>query len=149
MLRFSAALAVSLLLFAVPITASETDSQQSGKVSRAPEAARDDDSGSYVAERAIFRDATSGALRKPSPKETSELVRSLKTLTKRGELKATTTGDGTGVVELDGQYQMVIVARAAEDGTYETLCVSSFEEAAEFLGLKRSVAPTEREAGEK
>ena len=148
MLRFSAA-AVSLLLFAVPITASETDSQQSAKVSRAPEAARDDDRDSYVADRAIFRDATSGALRKPNAKETLELVRTLKTLTKRGELKATTNSDGTGVVELDGQYQMVVVARATDEGSYETLCVSSFEEAAEFLGLKRSVAPIERQVGEK
>ena len=38
---------------------------------------------------------------------------------------------------LEGEQANVIVARAKEDGQYETLCVQTFEEAADYLGLVR------------
>jgi hypothetical protein len=41
------------------------------------------------------------------------------------------------MVDLDGQFQMTMIARPIEGGGMETLCVATFDEAASFLGLKR------------
>ena len=38
-------------------------------------------------------------------------------------------------MSLDGSLQGVILARPNADGSYETKCVFTFEEGAEFLGL--------------
>lgn len=92
----------------------------------------------WVGTKAIIRDAKTGKIRKPSEAETRELVRTLRELTAR---------PGAGprrVVSANGQVQatadvgipQVIVARATADGQYETLCVSTFDEAAGFLGLQ-------------
>ena len=92
----------------------------------------------WVGTKAIIRDAKTGKVRKPSEAETRELVRTLRELTAR---------PGAGprrVISADGQVQatadvgipQVIVARATADGQNETLCVSTFEEAAGFLGLQ-------------
>ena len=95
----------------------------------------------YTAEVAILRDAATGALRKPTDAETAELVATLKKLTKRSPLVPTTNADGTITIEFNGEYDNVVLARAKEDGTYETLCVSSLEEGVSFLGLKRVETP--------
>lgn len=86
----------------------------------------------WVGSRAIVRDAATGKLRKPNAKETTELVKTIKKLTARMALRTESAGPG-GVVE-PGTMQ-VIIARATEDGGTETMCVGSFEEAAQFLGL--------------
>lgn len=92
----------------------------------------------WVGTKAIIRDAKTGKVRKPTEAETRELVRSIRELTAR---------PGAGprrVVSADGQVQstadvgvpQVVVARATADGQNETLCISTFEEAADFLGLQ-------------
>jgi len=92
----------------------------------------------WVGTKAIIRDAKSGKIRKPTEGETRELVRTLRELTSR---------PGAGprrVISANGQVQaiadvgvpQVIIARATADGQNETLCVSTFEEAADFLGLQ-------------
>ena len=46
-----------------------------------------------------------------------------------------TLANGTKAVNIDGRFQSVMLARPNEDGTSELRCVTTFEEAAEFLGL--------------
>ncbi|MFL6248688.1 MAG: post-PEP-CTERM-1 domain-containing protein [Thermoanaerobaculia bacterium] len=89
----------------------------------------------WVGTRAIVRDAKTNKLRKPTESETRELVKTIKQLTTRASIRTESAAAQGGVIE-SGSMQ-VVVARATEEGTMETLCVGSFEEAAEFLGLKQ------------
>lgn len=91
----------------------------------------------YVATRAITIDAQTGALRIPNAEETQKLVDSLAALTNRSTegLQATTLANGTKAVNLLDRFQSVILVRPNADGTSETKCVTTFEEAADFLGL--------------
>ena len=134
--RFPALLVV-FLMSAVSLFAADDKTQE--KVSSEPQASVDNSS--YTAELAIIRDTKTGQLRKPDAKETAEMVATLKKLTRRPELTVTTSSSGTGTVELGEEYSNVILARAKEGGGYETLCVSSFDEGAQFLGLRRVDAP--------
>jgi len=91
----------------------------------------------YVATRQITIDAQTGVLRLPTPQETQELVNTLVELTNRSTegLQVSTLANGTKAVNIDGRFQSVMLARPNEDGTSEVRCVTTFEEAAEFLGL--------------
>jgi hypothetical protein len=92
----------------------------------------------YIGERAIVVDAKTGRLRKPTPEEVAAILDFLEPLTRTGPegLEFKTLSDGTRQVLLDGRFDNVVLARPAADGTMETRCVSSLEEAARFLGLK-------------
>ncbi len=87
----------------------------------------------WVGTRAILRDDTTGKLRKPTETETRELVKTIKQLTARPSVRTEATSTRGGVME--SAPAQVVIARATEEGTMETLCVQSFEEAAAFLGL--------------
>lgn len=87
----------------------------------------------WVATRAIVRDVKTGKLRKPTETETRDMVKTIKQLTARPAVR-TEGASAQGGVSAAAPVQ-VVIARATEDGTMETLCVGSFEEAAEFLGL--------------
>ena len=116
------ALAVALVCMWAP-TASAQQGQQKPK--------------KYTPTRAITVDAQTGALRVPTAEETQKLVDSLAALTNRSTegLQATTLANGTKAVNLLDRFQSVILVRPNADGTSETKCVTTFEEAAEFLGL--------------
>lgn len=92
---------------------------------------------SYKATRDITIDKQSGKLRKPNEEEIAELVRTLEELTQRPDagLESEALPAGGHAVSLDGGFQGVILARPNADGSYETKCVFTFEEGAEFLGL--------------
>jgi hypothetical protein len=146
--RGQVAAATMFVLTLIPLGAfaaqrNESPTVESARVTR-PEAAPADEGTAYTAERAIVRDEKTGSLRKPTPQETADLVVSLKKMTNRsGEgLKVTTTANGGAMVDLDGQFQMVVLARPNGEGGYETLCVSTFEEGAEFLGLRVEASPS-------
>lgn len=99
---------------------------------------------SWTGTRAIIFDAATKTLRKPNATEVAQMVAHLQQMTTRRErtakmLQADRTG-GTRQGSIEGEQANVVVARALADGSYETLCVHTFEEAAEYLGLKR-VAP--------
>lgn len=87
----------------------------------------------WVGTRAILRDETTGKLRKPTEAETRELVKTIKQLTARPTVRTEATSTRGGVME--AAPAQVVIARATEEGTMETLCVQTFEEAAAFLGL--------------
>lgn len=91
----------------------------------------------YIATKEIVVDKATGKLRKPDAKELKELVESLTSLTKRPEkdLKSIPLRNGGEAVDLQGGFGGVVLARPKSDGTMETRCVFTFEEAAEFLGL--------------
>jgi len=91
----------------------------------------------YIATRPITVDPQTGTLRLPTPQETHELVDSLIELTNRSTegLQMVTLANGTKAVDIDGRFQSVMLARPNEDGTSEMRCVTTFAEAAEFLGL--------------
>jgi hypothetical protein len=91
----------------------------------------------YTATRAIVVDSQSGAVRMPSAQETQELVDRLVSLTNRSTegLQVTTLPNGTRAVNLENRFQSVMLARPNPDGSSEIRCVTTFAEAADFLGL--------------
>lgn len=94
----------------------------------------------YVGTKEIIVDKQTGKARKPTPQETEELVDQLKVMTNRSTegLSVETRAGGIKAVEIDGRFAPVTVARPAEDGSMEVRCVSTFEEAAAFLGLEEA-----------
>ncbi len=93
----------------------------------------------WAGSRAIIFDAQTKTLRKPTASETGQMVQSLRQMTSRPVrmIAPVVQSNGTRQGSIDGEHANVVIARATEDGSYETLCVQTFEEAAEFLGLVR------------
>ena len=95
----------------------------------------------YKATRAIVKDKDTGEVRLPTSEELQQTIDSLASLTHRdvAATSATPTGvtgwSALGVSAAAG----VFVARPNEDGTMETRCVFTFEEAAAFLGLVEEI----------
>jgi hypothetical protein len=92
----------------------------------------------YQATRAITVDSATGKLRKPSAAEIDKLVADLKSMTRQPVATAmVSTARNTGGItaKLDKAFGGVMLARPKADGSFETRCVFTFEEGAEFLGL--------------
>jgi hypothetical protein len=91
----------------------------------------------YVPTREITVDQQTGQVRKPTAEETQQLVASLSSMLNPSTdgLTGRTLSDGTRQVTLEGRLAPVAIARPREDGTMEVRCVTSFEEALDFLGL--------------
>ena len=90
----------------------------------------------FRATRPFVVDKQSGAVRMPTEQEVATVVTTLNTLAARPEsLPQATQSDGTVTVDLEGGFGGVILARPGADGTWETRCVFTLEEGAEFLGL--------------
>jgi hypothetical protein len=94
----------------------------------------------YVATKEIIRDQATGQLRIPTPQETQELVDQVSAFTDRSAegLSEQQTAQGGTKISLEGGFSGVALGRANADGTTEVRCVTSMEEAAEFLGLEES-----------
>jgi hypothetical protein len=92
----------------------------------------------YVATKEIIFDKATKQLRKPTDAETQALVDQVSTLTNRSTegLTVKQLPNGTKQVNLQGRFNEVVLGRANADGTVETRCVSSLEEAIAFLGLE-------------
>jgi hypothetical protein len=91
----------------------------------------------YRATRRLVVDKQTGQTRMPTSEEVDALVANLTSLTKRtaDQLPQSTAAGGGTAVDLEGGFAGVMLARPNEDGTFETRCVFTFEEGAEFLGL--------------
>jgi hypothetical protein len=135
--RLAALLATVTLVLVLGVVFTQASRQGQGKLKTPKAAPRVSDGKSYVATREIHVDQQTGATRKPTPAETQELVATLRQLTSRSTegLSARTHSDGTKQVSLEGRFGAVVLARPRGDGSMETHCVTSFEEAADFLGL--------------
>ena len=91
----------------------------------------------YKATRAIVVDKQTGEVRMPTQEEVNEVVANLSALGQRPaeSLRQSVQATGAVVVELDGGFNGVLLARPDADGTWETKCVFTLEEGAEFLGI--------------
>ena len=90
----------------------------------------------YKATREFVIDKQTGQRRLPTQEEIDEVVANLSQLANRPENPPTTEGAGGGVaVDAQGGYNGVILGRPTDEGGFETKCVFTFEEGAEFLGL--------------
>ena len=95
----------------------------------------------YKATREIVVDQQSGQRRMPTQEEIDEVVTNLSTLANRPEnLPSTEGAAGAEMVDLEGGYNGVMLARPNADGSLETRCVFTFEEGAEFLGLVEDIS---------
>ena len=89
----------------------------------------------YKATREIV-DQQTGQRRMPTQEEVDQVVSNLTQLANRPEDLPSTQGAGGGeMVDLANGYNGVVLARPSADGSFETRCVFTFEEGAEFLGL--------------
>ncbi len=91
----------------------------------------------YIATRNIIVDRETGRARKPNAEELDQLVKTLETMTKRSDenLPSVSLTNGGVGLDLDSGFGGTILARPSADGTMETRCVFTIEEATEFLGL--------------
>lgn len=90
----------------------------------------------FKATRAIVVDQQTGQRRMPNQEEIDEVVGNLNQLANRPEnLPESPGAGGAVVVDLEGGFGGVMLARPSDDGNWETRCVFTFEEGAEFLGL--------------
>lgn len=91
----------------------------------------------FVATQKIVRDLDTGQLRMPNPKELSELVESLRTLTKRDDenLESVALRSGGQALDLGGGFAGTMLGKPKADGSTETRCVFTFDEAIAFMGL--------------
>jgi hypothetical protein len=90
----------------------------------------------YKGTKPVVQDKQTGQPRIPTDAEVQEMVASLSTLASRPEnLPQTATNGGAIAIDLQGGYGGVFLARLNPDLTWETKCVFTFEEGAEFLGL--------------
>jgi hypothetical protein len=100
----------------------------------------------YVATREIIFDKATGALRLPTAEETQALADEISTLTDRSTDNLTTVQSANGgqMMSLEGRFSSVVLGRALADGTTEVRCVTTIEEAVEFLGLEEAVSQQQR-----
>ena len=91
----------------------------------------------YKATRPFVVDKETGAVRMPTEDEVDQVVTSLSALGQRpdGTLQQSTAPNGAVTMDLDGGFGGILLARPNADGTFETKCVFTIEEGAEFLGL--------------
>lgn len=131
-------LAVVALLLCLGVVFTQASRQGDGRAKTPQAAPRPADNKTYVATRDIAVDKQTGRARKPTPEETRELVATLRSMTSRSTegLKAQTLPSGAKQVTLEGRFAPVALARPREDGSgMEVKCVTTFEDAADFLGL--------------
>lgn len=97
----------------------------------------------YKATRPIVVDRQTGQLRLPNQQEIDKTVESLATLAKRttDDLQEVSVNPGGVAVDLDSGFAGVMLARPDAGGTWETKCVFTFEEGAEFLGIVEDNLP--------
>ena len=89
----------------------------------------------YKGTRAIIVDSNTGQLRLPTQEEVDQAVKGISSLVVKPveDAQERTMSSGRVAISLDGGG--VVLARPNGDGTFETRCVFSFEEGADFLGL--------------
>lgn len=93
----------------------------------------------YKATRPLVIDQQTGQARLPNQTEIDETVASLSVLANRPESLPQVPGASGGIgIDLEGGYGGVMLGRPNPDGTWETKCVFTFAEGAEFLGLEES-----------
>jgi energy-converting hydrogenase Eha subunit F len=136
--RVLAPLAAAVLLVGLLVALAHASGQ--GRNKSPKPAPQSQPAKTYAPTREITVDKQTGKVRKPTAAETQELVATLSSMLSRSTegLTARTLPDGARQVTLEGRLAPVAIARPRADGTMEVRCVTSFDEAAEFLGLVES-----------
>jgi len=95
----------------------------------------------FRATRAYVVDRQTGAVRMPTPAEVESVVTTLTALGQQPDeaLPAATQTNAAVGLDLAGGFAGVLLARPTGDGKWETRCVFTVEEGAEFLGLVEDV----------
>jgi hypothetical protein len=96
----------------------------------------------WIGVRAIQVDAGTGQLRVPTPAEATELAASLRAMLHRSgaDVRTEQRSDGMRQAHLHGRFLNVVLSRPGANGTTETFCATSFDEATSFLGLRPDAA---------
>ena len=126
LLRLTAVLAVVIVAMAgLALGASSTAEQDQARAKR------------YKATRAFVVDKETRAVRMPTQQEVDDVVATMAALGQRPaeDLSAVTEANNALTVDLSGGYNGIFLARPRADGGWETKCVFTVEEGAEFLGL--------------
>jgi hypothetical protein len=91
----------------------------------------------YKGTKAFVVDKETGAVRMPTQQEVDEVVANLSALGQRPteDLPQAPQSNGGTIIDLQGSFGGVMLARPNGDGTWETKCVFTVEEGADFLGL--------------
>ena len=90
----------------------------------------------FKATRPFVVDQQNAQPRLPTQEEIDQVVSDLAQLANRPEdLPSAPAANGGVTVDLGGGFGGVMLARPGSDGSFETKCVFSLEEGAEFLGL--------------
>ena len=91
----------------------------------------------YKATRPFVVDKQTGRVRMPTRQEVDEVVANLSSFGQRPTetLQQSAQPGGAVGLDLDGGFNGVVLARPNGDGTWETKCVFTLEEGAEFLGI--------------
>jgi hypothetical protein len=95
----------------------------------------------FKATRPFVVDKQTGAVRMPTQTEVDTVVTTLTTLGQQPQESLTSEATASGGVNMDfgSGFAGIVLARPNEDGTWETRCVFTIEEGAEFLGLVEEV----------
>lgn len=135
--RLFVILATVVLALGLGVVLTQASRQGQGRLKTPKAAPRPANTKTYVATREITVDKQTGQARKPTAEETKQLVDELLVMTNRSTegLTAKTLADGTKQVTLEGRFGTITLARPRADGSMEIKCVSTFDDAAEFLGL--------------
>jgi hypothetical protein len=128
------ALAVCALLATTDLAAAQRNARQR----HLPAAPASQERQTWVGDLPIQRDRATGQLRTPTRAEAQSLVVFLRgTLDRSGQaLTESARTDGIRQIHLQGKFGGVVLARPLADGSVETRCVTSFQEATAFLGLR-------------
>jgi hypothetical protein len=95
----------------------------------------------FKATRPYVVDRQTGAVRMPTQAEVDTVVTTLTTLGQQPQESLSSEATASGGVKMDfgSGFAGIVLARPNEDGTWETRCVFTIEEGAEFLGLVEEV----------
>jgi len=110
--------------------------QHSGKGSSKDKDGNNEETTVNSSGQQVAVDANSSKLRQPTPEEVQKLTESLTMNDSVEGLTATPTPDGGMMVDLQGRFQSVAIAKKNPDGSLAQACVQSAKEAEDFLNSK-------------
>ncbi len=153
--RTAAMLVAAIAVFALALGGSTSAIAQN---STSAKTAGDGDTYVRFAGQTVAIDPQTGKLRPPTPEEVRQLTAGLKNMLSRSDqgLTVVTHPNGAESVDLQGRFQSVTLAKINQDGSASERCVTSMQQAREFLmpapaKRKPSAAPMKkagRPAGE-
>lgn len=91
-------------------------------------------------------DAKSGKLRQPTQEEIKELVAGMKLNDSAEGLTSKRVGNGSQVMNIEGRFENMLIAKTNADGSVSTACVSSKKQAEDFLKADTAKAEEAKKA---